>query len=98
MLNLSSVQSSNDPAAKVVIRNSSFESNAADRGDGGVANIGDFAMAVVEGDGNVFEGNTCYGDGGVFAASANTSITIEGGLFIDNRIEKASDGIFLRFA
>ena len=57
-------------------------------------NMGDFAIAVVEGDGNVFERNECYGDGGVFAASENSLITIEGGLFVDNIVEEVGHGIF----
>lgn len=94
VLTLSSGDSCNKPGGKVVMRNSSFESNAADRGSGGVMYLGDFATAVVEGDANVFKGNKCFGDGGVFAATTNTSLTIEGGLFIDNRIEEVGHGIF----
>ncbi|CAM9130909.1 unnamed protein product [Laminaria digitata] len=70
------------------MRNSSFESNRADRDSGGVVSMAEFSKVVVEGDGNVFRGNTCDGDGGVFAASTNSSITIEGGLFIDNSVEE----------
>ena len=56
--------------------------------------MGDFAIAVVEGDGNVFERNECYGDGGVFAASENSLITMEGGLFVDNIVEEVGHDIF----
>lgn len=72
------------------MRNSSFESNAAELDSGGVASMADFSTVIVEGDDNVFDGNECHEDGAVFAASANTSITIEGGLFIHNHVEEVS--------
>ena len=70
------------------MRNSSFEANRADRDSGGVVSMAEFSKVFIEGDGNVFRGNECIGDGGVFAASTNSSITIEGGLFIDNTVEE----------
>lgn len=85
---MSSGDSLSEPGATVIMRNSSFESNAADRDSGGVAEMAKFSMAIVEGDDNVFDGNECYGDGAVFAASTDTSITIEGGLFINNHVEE----------
>lgn len=88
VLVLSSGESLDDPGATVIMRNSSFESNSANLDSGGVVNMDDFTTAVVEGNDNVFDGNECYGDGAVFAASADSSITIEGGLFINNHVEE----------
>lgn len=50
--------------------------------------MNDFTTAIVEGDENVFDANECYGVGAVFAASVNTSIAIEGGLFINSRVQE----------
>ena len=73
-----------DPGAILILRNSSFQSNTARLDNGGVVNVGEFAQATVEGDGNVFEGNTCGADGGVFASTVDTLITVEGGTFKRN--------------
>lgn len=70
------------------MRNSSFETNVARLGSGGVVSMDKFTRAVVEGDHNVFDGNECHGDGAVFAASENSKITIEGGLFINNHVKE----------
>lgn len=87
---LSSGESLDDQGAIVIMRNSSFESNAADRDSGGVMSMAEFTTVFVEGDDNVFDGNECFGDGAVFAASSNSSITIEGGLFINNHVEEVT--------
>lgn len=76
------------------MRSSSFKWNTADRDSGGVANMAMYSTAVVEGDDNVFDGNECFGVGAVFSASVNTSITIEGGLFINNNVNQVGPEAF----
>lgn len=73
------------PGATLILQNSTFQSNTAEFNDGGVVYLGPFATVIVGGDGNVFEGNTCGGDGAVVAASADAMLTVEGGLFLNNR-------------
>lgn len=73
-----------NPGARVTLRNSSFRWNMADLDNGAVANVEKFASILVEGDGNVFEGNNCGADGGVFASTTDTLVTIEGGTFQGN--------------
>lgn len=53
-------------------------------------NVGEFAKATVEGDANVFEGNTCGEDGGVFASTVDTLVTVEGGTFNSNACDLVS--------
>lgn len=91
-MSLSSGDNWAEPGATVIMRNSLFGSNWADLDSGGVVSADEYCTMVVEGDGNVFEGNECYGDGGVIVATTDTSITIEGGLFINNRVEEVSLG------
>lgn len=76
-----------DPGANVTLINSTFDSNAADLGGAGVAYIGVFSTLLVAGDGNVFEANTCGGNGAVFEGMTNTTITVEGGVFINNEAD-----------
>ena len=90
-MSLSSGTSWDRPGATVIMRNSLFGSNEAELESGGVINAGEFCTTVVEGDGNRFELNNCYGDGGVIVATTDTSITIEGGLFINNRVGEVGD-------
>lgn len=85
---LSSGHSLEEPGATVIMQSSSFESNLADVENGGVVSMAEFTKAVIEGDNNVFDGNKCYGNGAVFAASTNSSIIIEGGLFINNHVDE----------
>lgn len=70
------------------MRNSTFDSNKADLGNAGVVYLGEFSFLLVEGDGNVFEGNTCGVHGAVFGGTTNTNITVEGGVFSDNAADK----------
>lgn len=79
-----------DPGPTVILRNSTFESNKADLGNAGVVYLGEFSAIFVEGDRNVFEGNSCKVDGGVFGGTTNTSITVEGGVFRNNKASKVS--------
>lgn len=78
------------PGAAVIMRNSSFEKNTAGLDNGAVANVEKFASILVEGDGNVFEGNKCGEDGGVFASTTNTMVTIEGGTVNGNSCDGVS--------
>lgn len=73
-----------DPGANVTLRNSTFQSNVADIGGGGVVSLDEYTALVVAGDRNVFEGNMCGDGGGVFGGTTNTNITVEGGVFRDN--------------
>lgn len=72
------------PGAGVVLRNSTFLASRSEVGRGGVLYLGEFANATVQGDGNVFEGNTCGSNGGVFAVAAGALVTVEGGSFTSN--------------
>lgn len=69
------------------MRNSSFQTNRAELDTGGVIYVGQFATAIVEGTGNLFELNTCGSNGAVFAATANSSLIVEGGEFNNNSAE-----------
>ncbi|CAN0129832.1 unnamed protein product, partial [Laminaria digitata] len=73
-----------EPGAVVILRNSTFRDNRAEVESGGVLFLGEFVDVTVEGDGNVFEGNYCGTDGGVFAVTTNATVTVEGGLFHKN--------------
>ena len=73
-----------DPGATVFIRSSSFESNGAECDDGGVMHLADFTHVDIEGDDNVFENNSCSEDGAVVAATTNTCLNIQGGVFVNN--------------
>lgn len=75
---------STNPGPTVILRNSTFRDNTADLEDGGVAYLGDFVNVTVQGDGNVFERNTCGSDGAVFAVTTDALLTIEGGFFSSN--------------
>ena len=76
------------PGATVIMRNSTFTGNIADIGSAGTVNVGEFATARFEGDGNTFTGNVCGTDGGVLAATTDTSITVEGGWFEGNEAKE----------
>eukprot|EP00904_Undaria_pinnatifida_P010819 jgi/Undpi1/6868/HiC_scaffold_21.g09344.m1 len=73
-----------DPGATIIVQESYFHSNTAGVDSGGVGYLGEFGTLTVEGDGNMFERNTCSGHGGVFASTSYTSITVEGGTFQGN--------------
>ena len=66
------------------MRNSTFTGNIAGIADAGAVNVGEFATARFEGDGNNFTGNVCGANGGVLASSTDTNITVEGGWFEGN--------------
>ena len=53
-------------------------------------NVAEFSRVTVEGDENLFEGNKCGEDGGVFASTVHTLITVEGGTFKGNTCELVS--------
>eukprot|EP00904_Undaria_pinnatifida_P010820 jgi/Undpi1/6869/HiC_scaffold_21.g09345.m1 len=72
------------PGAHVIMQNSYFQNNTAGDDNGGVVNVGEFCTLSIEGDGNVFERNSCGQDGGVLATTTDTVVTIEGGTFEDN--------------
>lgn len=76
-----------NPGGNVTLVNSRFKSNAACLGGAGVAYIGEFSTLLVAGDANVFEANTCGGNGAVFGGMINTTITVEGGVFINNEAD-----------
>ena len=56
----------------------------ADLDNGAVVNVGEYARVIVQGDGNVFEGNMCGVDGGVFASTSDSLVVVEGGTFKEN--------------
>lgn len=60
----------------------------ADLGNAAVVYLGEFSSLVVAGDTNVFEGNTCGGDGAVFGGTVDSNITVEGGVFKDNEAKE----------
>ena len=72
------------------MRNSTFRNNTAKIDSGGVAYVGEFSNATVEGDGNVFEENACGANGGVFASSGGSSLVINAGTFNANLCEEVS--------
>lgn len=47
----------------------------------------EFAIVLVQGDGNVFVENTCGSDGAVFAVTGGAELTIESGKFSSNTAE-----------
>ena len=58
--------------------------NFADANSAGAIYLGEYAVARIEGNGNNFTGNTCGDTGGVLAATTDTNVTVEGGLFYGN--------------
>lgn len=78
------------PGAHVIMQNSYFQNNTAGDDNGGVVNVGEFCTLSIEGDGNVFERNSCGQDGGVLATTTDTVVTIEGGTFEDNECGEVS--------
>ena len=58
--------------------------NVAGLDNGGAINLGEYTVARFEDSGNKFTNNKCNIDGGVVAASTNTNVTVEGGLFEGN--------------
>lgn len=68
----------------MIIRNSNVTRNFAEANDAGGIYLGEYAIARIEGSGNNFTGNACGGTGGVLAATTNTNVTVEGGLFYEN--------------
>ena len=78
-----------DPGAIITIRNSTFLENSALLDSGGAIYVGKYAEAHFEGDTNNFTKNVCELDGGVLAASTNSLVTVEGGLFNSNEAGEA---------
>lgn len=74
--------------ADVILRNSTFMYNRAGLDNGGVVNVGSYGLLVVEGDDNVFAFNHAYDSGGLFAATSDTWIVVEGGEFLDNEAQQ----------
>ena len=72
-----------------ILRNSTFMYNQASLDNGGVVNVGSYGLLLVAGDDSVFAFNQVTRSGGVFAATTDTTIVIEGGEFHDNAAEKA---------
>lgn len=70
------------------MRNSTFTGNIAKLNSAGVVNLGEFATARFEGQGNNFTGNVCGLYGGVLAATINTNVTVEGGIFQGNEADE----------
>ena len=77
-----------DDGPTIILRNSTFTHNEAIRDNGGVVNVGSYGFLLVEGGDNVFAFNKVVESGGVFAATADTMIVIEGGEFHDNEADK----------
>ena len=86
---LSGGDSRDFPGANITIRNSTFLENSALMDDGGVFSLNTWAEAHFEGDHNIFTRNTCAIDGGVLSATENASVTVEGGIFNDNKAGQA---------
>ena len=81
---LSSGDSWEAPGATLITRNSTFVGNVAGLDNGGAINLGEYTVARFEDSGNKFTNNKCNINGGVAAASTNTNVTVEGGLFEGN--------------
>ena len=74
--------------ATAILTNSTFDTNCANAGNGGVASLGRYTTLFVAGDGNQFVGNTCDDEGGVFGGTTDTRIVIEGGVFSKNKADE----------
>lgn len=77
-----------NPGPTVILSNSTFKSNSAASGAAGVAYLAEFSALVVAGDGNIFEENECDEDGAIFGGTINTNITVEGGVFKNNKAKE----------
>ena len=66
------------------MRSSTFVNNFAELESAGAIYLNEYASALIEGDRNNFTGNICGTEGGVFAATTNTNVTVEGGWFKGN--------------
>ncbi|CAN0008375.1 unnamed protein product, partial [Scytosiphon promiscuus] len=84
------------PGGVVILRNSSFTDNRAHLDNAGVVNLGEFSSLTVEGDGNVFARNECGQSGAVIGATVDTSVVVEGGLFLDNVAEEGGGVIWIK--
>ena len=82
---LSSGDSSDDPGAHITMRNSTFVGNAAQLDGAGAIYLGEYAEAHFKGDHNNFPGHVCDIGGGALAATDNTHVTVEGGIFKDSQ-------------
>ena len=71
-----------------ILRSSTFMHNQATLDNGGVVNVGSYGILLVEGTDNEFRSNRAIESGGVFAATTDTTIIVEGGRFIDNMAHK----------
>ena len=70
--------------ANITIRNSTFVGNTAQLDAAGAIYLNENTEAHFEGDHNIFTGNKCNVNGGVLAATDNTLVTVEGGIFKNN--------------
>lgn len=70
--------------ATAILRNSTFEECEADGDSAGVIYGNEFTYTHISGDENKFIANKCRAYGGVLAATANTTVVVEGGDFIGN--------------
>eukprot|EP00752_Nemacystus_decipiens_P007772 g6941.t1 len=77
-----------EDGAVVVLRSSTFKLNQASLDNGGVVNVGSYGLLLVEGLDNVFSSNWVSESGGVFAATTDTRIILDGGEFSDNEAYK----------
>ena len=72
----------------MIIRNSTFAGNIADLDSAGAVYLNEYSVVHFEGGGNHFTMNACKDFGGVVAATTNTNITVEGGLFENNEAKE----------
>lgn len=74
----------------MVIRSSIFAYNRAKHDSGGAIYSNAYTTVEVVGQGNRFESNACNSYGGVFGATSNTTIVVEGGEFFDSYSDEVS--------
>lgn len=67
-----------NPGGTIIICNSTFAGKTADLHSAGVVNLGEFATAQFERQGNNFTANLCGLHGGILAATTETNKTVEG--------------------
>lgn len=77
-----------DPGPTIIIRNSTFTGNFAELDSAGAIYVGEYATVKIEGQRNNFTANVCGFTGGVLAATSNTNVTVEGGLFQENEADE----------
>ena len=69
--------------------------NVAGLDSGGAIYLGEYTVTRFEDSGNNFTNNKCNIDGGVVAASENTNVTVEGGLFEGNEAKEVRGETFV---